>query len=194
MMKAFPSGNGRQDPKQADGNNSGRLALSPQVLIFPPPLLGHHPMITSLLDRSKVIIWPMKDGDAHFSSRNHTDPFPLGIEQNQLNPPQQDSPIPSFPCKQTPRQLPPGPSGTKWSEDLFHGKQPKFHLISTFDSSELTFPPFVKPSQTNEPPIPGRVHPPNHMRTFQLLVPLHPTPSSSLAIRLSDPLLPSFPQ
>ncbi|MBW0475097.1 hypothetical protein O181_014812 [Austropuccinia psidii MF-1] len=42
MMKAFPSGNGRWDPKQAD---------------------GHHPMVTSLLDRRKVIIWPMKDGD-----------------------------------------------------------------------------------------------------------------------------------
>ncbi|MBW0487939.1 hypothetical protein O181_027654 [Austropuccinia psidii MF-1] len=28
MMKVFPSGNGHQDPKQADGNDSGRLALS----------------------------------------------------------------------------------------------------------------------------------------------------------------------
>ncbi|MBW0494254.1 hypothetical protein O181_033969 [Austropuccinia psidii MF-1] len=48
----------------------------------------------------------------------------------------------------------PGPSGTQWTEHLFHGKKPKFHLISTFDSSELTLPPFVEPSQTNEPPIP----------------------------------------
>ncbi|MBW0518686.1 hypothetical protein O181_058401 [Austropuccinia psidii MF-1] len=36
-MKAFPSGNGRRDPKQADKNNSGRLAQSPQVSICPPP-------------------------------------------------------------------------------------------------------------------------------------------------------------
>ncbi|MBW0525930.1 hypothetical protein O181_065645 [Austropuccinia psidii MF-1] len=92
---------------------------------------------------------------AHFSSRNHTDFFPLCIEQNQLNPLQQDSPFPSFPCKQTLRQPTPGPSGTQWSEDLFHGKQPKFNLICTFDSSELTLPPFVEPSQSDEPPIPG---------------------------------------
>ncbi|MBW0588456.1 hypothetical protein O181_128171 [Austropuccinia psidii MF-1] len=63
MMKPYPSANGHWDPKQANRNDSGRLALSPQVLICPPLLLGHHPMVTSLLDRSKVIIWPMKDGD-----------------------------------------------------------------------------------------------------------------------------------
>ncbi|MBW0483012.1 hypothetical protein O181_022727 [Austropuccinia psidii MF-1] len=76
-------------------------------------------------------------------------------KQNKPNLPQQDSPVPIFPCEQTPRQPTPGPSGTQWSEDLFCGKQKKFHLISTFDSSELTLPPFVEPSQTNEPPIPG---------------------------------------
>ncbi|MBW0552450.1 hypothetical protein O181_092165 [Austropuccinia psidii MF-1] len=44
-------------------NDSGQLDLSPQALICPPPLVGHHPMVTSLLDRSEVIIQPMKDGD-----------------------------------------------------------------------------------------------------------------------------------
>ncbi|MBW0522450.1 hypothetical protein O181_062165 [Austropuccinia psidii MF-1] len=38
MMKVFPSRNGPLDPKQADGNNSGQLALSPQTLICPSPL------------------------------------------------------------------------------------------------------------------------------------------------------------
>ncbi|MBW0558298.1 hypothetical protein O181_098013 [Austropuccinia psidii MF-1] len=85
-----------------------------------------------------------------FSSCNHTDLFPLRIEQNQPNPPQQDSSIPSLPCAQTP-----GPSGTQWLDDLFHGNKPKFSLISTLDSSELTFPPFVEPSQPNEPLIPS---------------------------------------
>ncbi|MBW0558831.1 hypothetical protein O181_098546 [Austropuccinia psidii MF-1] len=46
MMKPYLSANGHWDPKQADGNNSGQLALSPQVLTGPPPLLGHHPMVT----------------------------------------------------------------------------------------------------------------------------------------------------
>ncbi|MBW0477013.1 hypothetical protein O181_016728 [Austropuccinia psidii MF-1] len=40
MMKAFPSGNGFQDPQNADGNNLGQLALSPQVLIC-QPFNGH---------------------------------------------------------------------------------------------------------------------------------------------------------
>ncbi|MBW0579547.1 hypothetical protein O181_119262, partial [Austropuccinia psidii MF-1] len=39
---------------------------------------------------------------------------------------------PNLPCKQTPRQPTPGPSGTQWSEELF-----------------------CEPSQTKEPPIPG---------------------------------------
>ncbi|MBW0557905.1 hypothetical protein O181_097620 [Austropuccinia psidii MF-1] len=63
MMKEYLSANGHRDLKQANRNNSGRLALSPQALICPPPLLGHHPMVTSLLDLSKVIIRPMKDGN-----------------------------------------------------------------------------------------------------------------------------------
>ncbi|MBW0560440.1 hypothetical protein O181_100155, partial [Austropuccinia psidii MF-1] len=63
MMKQYQSTNGHWDLKQADGNDSRRLALSPQALICPPPLLGHHPMVTSLLDLSEVIIRPMKDGN-----------------------------------------------------------------------------------------------------------------------------------
>ncbi|MBW0529790.1 hypothetical protein O181_069505 [Austropuccinia psidii MF-1] len=63
MMKVFPSGNGHQAPQQANGNDSGQLALSLPVSICPPPLLGHHPKVTSLLDWREVIIRPMKDGD-----------------------------------------------------------------------------------------------------------------------------------
>ncbi|MBW0533691.1 hypothetical protein O181_073406 [Austropuccinia psidii MF-1] len=151
MMKVFPSGNRHQDPKQADGNDPIQLALSLPVLICPPPLLGHHPMVTSL-DWSKVIIRPMKDGNGKRT-------FELGPivtmschpwdstaqKQNPLNPPQQDSTVLHIPREQTPRQPTPGPSGTQWSEDLSHGKQP-------------TLPsPFVGPSQHNKPPIPGPI-------------------------------------
>ncbi|MBW0560946.1 hypothetical protein O181_100661 [Austropuccinia psidii MF-1] len=81
-------------------------------------------------------------------------------KQNQPNAPQKDSPVPSFPCKKTPQQWTPGPSGTQWFEDLFCHKQAKIPLlISTFYSSELTLPPFVEPSQPNEPPIPGLSQP-----------------------------------
>ncbi|MBW0520350.1 hypothetical protein O181_060065 [Austropuccinia psidii MF-1] len=77
------------------------------------------------------------------------------VKQNQLNPPQQDSAVPGWPREKTTWQPTPGPSAFKWSEDLFHCKQLKFPLISTFDSSKLTLPPFVEPFQPNEPPIPG---------------------------------------
>ncbi|MBW0572889.1 hypothetical protein O181_112604 [Austropuccinia psidii MF-1] len=63
MMKVFLSGNGHWDPKQADRNNSGQLALSLPVSICPTPLLSHHLMVTSLLNWIKVIIRPMKDGN-----------------------------------------------------------------------------------------------------------------------------------
>ncbi|MBW0538926.1 hypothetical protein O181_078641 [Austropuccinia psidii MF-1] len=70
----------------------------------------------------------------HFTSRNLTDLSPLCIKQKQPNPLQQDSPVPSLPRKKTPRQPTPGASCTQGLEDLFH-----------------------KPSQTNEPPIPGPI-------------------------------------
>ncbi|MBW0524722.1 hypothetical protein O181_064437 [Austropuccinia psidii MF-1] len=61
-----------------------------------------------------------------------------------------------MPCEQTPWQPTPGPSGTQWSEDLFRSKQQAIPFLSiTFDTRELTLPPFVEPSQYNEPPIPG---------------------------------------
>ncbi|MBW0582328.1 hypothetical protein O181_122043 [Austropuccinia psidii MF-1] len=72
MMKAFLSRNGLPDPKLADANNSGRLAQCPPVLICPPPLQGHHPMVTSLLDWREVIIRPMKH-------RNGKRKFKLGM-------------------------------------------------------------------------------------------------------------------
>ncbi|MBW0556096.1 hypothetical protein O181_095811 [Austropuccinia psidii MF-1] len=65
MMKPYPHANGHWDLKQADGNDSGQLALSPQAFICPPPLLGHHPMVTSLHDLRKVIMRPMKDGNGN---------------------------------------------------------------------------------------------------------------------------------
>ncbi|MBW0489571.1 hypothetical protein O181_029286 [Austropuccinia psidii MF-1] len=142
MMKAFLSRNGHQYPKQEDGDASGQIALCLQVLICPPPLQGHHLMVTLLLDQSKVIIQPMKDGDGKrtfelgliFTISCH--PWDSNAKQNPLNPPQQDTPIPCMPCKQTPRQPTPGPSGTRLLEDLFH-----------------------EPSHHNEPPIPGPSQP-----------------------------------
>ncbi|MBW0572301.1 hypothetical protein O181_112016, partial [Austropuccinia psidii MF-1] len=72
--------------------------------------------------------------------------------------------------------------------------KPKFHLISTFDSSELTLPPFVGPSQTNEPPIPG---PSPSSKPHQDILTSHPTPLHSVIIidntPIGSPLPPSDP-
>ncbi|MBW0530529.1 hypothetical protein O181_070244, partial [Austropuccinia psidii MF-1] len=57
-----------------------------------------------------------------------------GQKQNPLNPPQKDSPVPSFPHKQTPQQPTPGPSDTRWLEELFRE------------------PPIPGPSPSSEPP------------------------------------------
>ncbi|MBW0581615.1 hypothetical protein O181_121330, partial [Austropuccinia psidii MF-1] len=133
MMKPYPSANGHRDLKQAYGNDSGQLALSPHALICPPPLLGHHLMVTSLLDLSKVIIWPMKDGNGERTFEFGQMGFKCQ-KQNPPNPPRQDSPVPSLPCEQTPRQPTPGPNGTRWSEELF-GK-----------------PPIPGPSPSSQPP------------------------------------------
>ncbi|MBW0529791.1 hypothetical protein O181_069506 [Austropuccinia psidii MF-1] len=90
----------------------------------------------------------------YFPSPNPTEFFPLHVEQNQPTPMQQDSPVPSLPCKQTPQQPAPGLSGTQWLEDLFCSKQPKITLlVSAFKSSELTLTPFLEPSQSDEPLI-----------------------------------------
>ncbi|MBW0580259.1 hypothetical protein O181_119974, partial [Austropuccinia psidii MF-1] len=118
MMKPYLSANGHQDPKQANGNNSGQLALC-------TPPLGHHLMVTSLLDLSEVIIRPMKDGDGK-KTFNFGPIVTMSCHQWDSNTknkppksPRQDSPVPSLPRKQTPQQPTPGPSGTRWSEELF---------------------------------------------------------------------------
>ncbi|MBW0584562.1 hypothetical protein O181_124277 [Austropuccinia psidii MF-1] len=77
-------------------------------------------------------------------------------KQNPPNPLQQDTPVPCMPHKQALWQPTPGPSGHQWLEDLFRSKQQAIpFLILTLDSSELPLPPFIEPSQHNEPPIPG---------------------------------------
>ncbi|MBW0489701.1 hypothetical protein O181_029416 [Austropuccinia psidii MF-1] len=190
MMKLFPSGNGHWDPKQSDWNDSGQLALSLPVLICPPPLLGHHPMVTSLLEQSKVIIWPMKDGNGKRTFKLglivtmscHTWDSNAKVKQNPPNPLQQYSPVLCMPCEQTLRQPTPGPSGTQWSEDLYRSKHPTFpFLILTFASSSLTLPPFVEPSQHNEPPTPGRsptAEPPEDVSTGEPELEVAPTQST----------------
>ncbi|MBW0478981.1 hypothetical protein O181_018696 [Austropuccinia psidii MF-1] len=116
-MKAFLGRNGLHNPKLAERNSAGQFALCPQVLICPPPLQGHHPMVTSPLDCRGVIIQLMKDG-----------------EQKPQNLPQQETPVPCMPCNQTPWQPTSGPSGTQWPENLL--REPPQHNGPPIQSSE----------------------------------------------------------
>ncbi|MBW0591473.1 hypothetical protein O181_131188 [Austropuccinia psidii MF-1] len=173
MMKPYLSTNGHRDPKQADGNNSGQLALSSQVSISPPPLLGHHPMVTSLLDRSKVIIWPMKDGNGKWT-------FKLG-------------PIVTMSChrwdsnaKSKTHQIPPDKTL------LFLvclASKPRGNPLQARVAPDGQRNYSENPPEQKSHLFLARVHPPNHQRTFRLLVLPLPAQSLSSTIRLLDPPL-----
>ncbi|MBW0505416.1 hypothetical protein O181_045131 [Austropuccinia psidii MF-1] len=60
MMKVFPRGNAPRTPNRPAGTILDN---------YPCLLLGHHPMVTSLLNRSKVIFQPMKDGNGERTSK-----------------------------------------------------------------------------------------------------------------------------
>ncbi|MBW0588640.1 hypothetical protein O181_128355, partial [Austropuccinia psidii MF-1] len=65
------------------------------------------------------------------------------------------SPVPSLPCEQTPRQPTPGPSGTRWSEELFHeppipGPSPSSQPPE--DNTTREPEPEVAPTQSTEEP------------------------------------------
>ncbi|MBW0485981.1 hypothetical protein O181_025696 [Austropuccinia psidii MF-1] len=124
----------------------------PSSINLSPPLLGHHLMLTSLLDWSEVIFQPTKHGDCKrkfelgpiITMSCHPCYFSLAIEQNPPNPPPQDTPIPHMPCEQTPRQPTPGPSGAQWLEDLFR------------ETSQHNEPPIPGPIQCSKPQVPSQ--------------------------------------
>ncbi|MBW0578188.1 hypothetical protein O181_117903 [Austropuccinia psidii MF-1] len=130
MMKQYPSANGHQDLKQADGNNSGRLALSPQALICPPPLLGHHPMVTSLLDLSELIIWPMKEDDGKRT-------FKMGFKRQKPSQ-TKEPPIPG-----------PSPSSKPPEDVLTCEPEPEVALVQSTEE------PFDPPLHSNPGSVPS---------------------------------------
>ncbi|MBW0505484.1 hypothetical protein O181_045199 [Austropuccinia psidii MF-1] len=152
MMKPYPSVNGHRDPKQANRNNSGRLALSPQVLICPPPLLGHFTPLPERSDYPADEGWQWQEDIQAWADRHHV-LSPMGFKhqkQNPPNPPQKT--LPFLVC------LARKPRGTQWSEELL-----------------------CEPSQTEEPPIPGpspSSQPPEEVPTHELEPEVVPTEST----------------
>ncbi|MBW0529152.1 hypothetical protein O181_068867 [Austropuccinia psidii MF-1] len=132
-MKVFPRGNGHWDPKQANRNNSEQLALSLPVLICPPPLLGHHMMVTSLLDQSRVIIQLMKDGDG-----KRTFKFGLIVTMS-CHPWDSNAQV---------KQNPPNPPNKTHPFHVCLASKPCRNPLQAWVAPD-------EPSQHNEPPIPG---------------------------------------
>ncbi|MBW0529072.1 hypothetical protein O181_068787 [Austropuccinia psidii MF-1] len=194
MMKVFPSGNGPRYPKQADGNNSRRLALSLQASICPPPLLGHHPMVTSLLDRREMIIQPMKDGNGKRT-------FKLGLiitmschpwDSNAKNKTHQTPPNKTHPFNVYLASKPRG--------------NPLLAQVAPNEPSQHDGPPIPVPSPSSEPPedvatcepepevaptqsMEELFYPPSHL-SFPNSATFHSYPGSSP--RCQAPLIPTM--
>ncbi|MBW0551617.1 hypothetical protein O181_091332 [Austropuccinia psidii MF-1] len=99
-----------------------------------PPSNGHFTPQPERSDYPADEGWRWQEDIQAWAYRHHV-LSPMGLKrqkQNPPNPPRQDSPVPSLPREQTIRKPTPGPSGTRWSEELFR-----------------------EPSRTKEPPIPG---------------------------------------
>ncbi|MBW0558680.1 hypothetical protein O181_098395 [Austropuccinia psidii MF-1] len=161
------------------------------------------PMATSLLDWSKVIIQPMKDGDGKKTFKLGPI-FTHGIQMPKTKPtksPQQDSPIPRMPCEQTPRQPTPGLSATRWLEDL--SREPSQHNEPPIpgpsppskppeDVPTCEPEPEVAPKQSTEDPFARPATP----RTIIIIddTPIRSPLPDSATFPLCDPSLPSFPR
>ncbi|MBW0477867.1 hypothetical protein O181_017582 [Austropuccinia psidii MF-1] len=144
------------------------ISPMPSSINLSTHLQGHHLMVTSFLDWSKVIIWPMKDGNgkrtfelgqivnlschpwdsnvkvsSYFSSLSH---FSSHNHNNyfslpiEQNPPNPPQQDTSIPCVPCKQTL----------------RQPTAGPSGTCWSEDL----FREPSQHNEPPIPGPGQPP----------------------------------
>ncbi|MBW0476571.1 hypothetical protein O181_016286 [Austropuccinia psidii MF-1] len=135
MMKELLSTNGPWEHFCTIGPVPSGINLS-------TPLLDHHLMVTSLLDQRKAIIWPMKNGHGERT-------FKLGLiiimpchpwDSNSKNKTHQiplDNTLPFPICL----------------ESKLCGNQIQAQVAPHV--RELTLPPFLEPSQHNEPPIPG---------------------------------------
>ncbi|MBW0480322.1 hypothetical protein O181_020037 [Austropuccinia psidii MF-1] len=106
------------------------ISSVPSSVDLSTPLLGHHPMVISLLDWSKVMIWLMKDGNGERK-------FKLGpIVTMSCHPLDSNA---KFALPANPRATDHRLSGTQWLEDLFR------------EPSQTNEPPIPRPSPSSKP-------------------------------------------
>ncbi|MBW0499658.1 hypothetical protein O181_039373 [Austropuccinia psidii MF-1] len=131
----------------------------------PSPLLGHHPMVTSLLDWSKVIIWPMKDGN---EPSQHKEP-PIPGPSPSSKPPE-EVPTCELEAEVAPMQSMEDPFGiyrltTEFDDSSSH--RPKINEPNLVGASPLATDDSFRgcnslkldapgiPGATKQPPLPG---------------------------------------
>ncbi|MBW0520745.1 hypothetical protein O181_060460 [Austropuccinia psidii MF-1] len=142
-------------PGPQTGRNEQFKTISPvpSSIDLLTPLLGHHPMVTSLLDQGEVIIQPMKDGNGKRT-------FKFGPiitmschpwDSNSKNKTNQ------IPCDKTLLFL-------VCLASKLRGNQPQAQVAPNGWRTYSANPP--KPMSHL---FLARVHPPNHMRMFQLV-------------------------
>ncbi|MBW0521548.1 hypothetical protein O181_061263 [Austropuccinia psidii MF-1] len=174
------------------GNDSRQVAPSPPVLICPPPLLGHHPIVTSLLERSKVIIRLMKEGkgertfelgtivtmschpwDSNAKNKTHqippnkTHPFHICLMSKPRSNPLQAQVEPDEPSQHNEPPIP-GPSPSSEPPDGVPTHEPEPE-VAPMQSTEEPFGPLVPPS-----PISFPLCDPENPTSFFPLVPSSP--------------------
>ncbi|MBW0481294.1 hypothetical protein O181_021009 [Austropuccinia psidii MF-1] len=129
------------------------ISPSPSSITLSTPLLGHHPMVTSLPYWSKVIIWPMTDGNGDRTLK-------LGpIVTMSFHPLDSNA-------KNKTHQIPPGKTHP------FHvclASKPHGNPLQAQVAPDvwMTYP--ANPPNTMSHLFLARVHPSNHLRTFQLV-------------------------
>ncbi|MBW0481127.1 hypothetical protein O181_020842 [Austropuccinia psidii MF-1] len=145
MMKFFLSGNGHRDPKQANGNDSGQLALS--LPVFPCPSDSCFPPRPERSDYLDNEGWRWQEDIRALADRHHV-LSPMGFKRQ----------------KQNPLNLPN-------KTHLFHvclASKPCGNPLQAQVAPDVrrTYP--VNPPNTMSYLFLAQVHPPNNLRTFWL--------------------------
>ncbi|MBW0499921.1 hypothetical protein O181_039636 [Austropuccinia psidii MF-1] len=175
MRKAFPSGNGCRDPKQADGD-SRKLVQPPQVSIFPPP--SYATIQWSLHSLTAAKTKPTKSpmtrlSRSYFTSRANsaaTDPRP---EWHPMPPIPGLSPS-SKPHEDVPTHEPePEVAPTQSMEEPFACPTPHYSVIIIDDMPIGSPLPFLLPLMFPQDPTASSPH--SHNEAFQEFTDLQPT-------------------
>ncbi|MBW0528781.1 hypothetical protein O181_068496 [Austropuccinia psidii MF-1] len=153
MMKPYPSANGHQDLQQANRNDSGRLALSPQVLLCPPSN-GHFTPQPEQSDHLANEVWRWQEVIRAWADRHHVlSPMEFKSQKpSQTKEPRIPGPSPSSqpPEDVTTREPEPEVAPTQSMEEPFAAVHESINRILLQNHYFLHMIPFVDAAHRNE--------------------------------------------